>query len=32
LGNTSEILYLVSTGQYFTLSTDNTARVDIFGQ
>jgi hypothetical protein len=32
LGNTSEILYLVSTGQYFALSTDNTARVDIFGQ
>jgi hypothetical protein len=32
LGNTSEILYLVSTEQYFALSTDATARVDIFGR
>ncbi len=32
LGSTTEILYLVTTGQYFTLSTDSTARVDIFGQ
>jgi hypothetical protein len=32
LANTSAILYLVSTGQYFALSSDNTARVDIFGQ
>jgi hypothetical protein len=32
LGSTTEILYLITTGQYFTLSTDSTARVDIFGQ
>ncbi|MGA8736629.1 MAG: Ig domain-containing protein [Terriglobales bacterium] len=31
-GNTTDILYLVLPSQYFSLSTDATARVDNFGQ